>query len=144
MIIRLEGIRPGADRLKALRALRTFWYFCPPRQHPWGEPTHPSPKEAQEMLDRMPIALEICSDDLWRFREAFMLAVVPDPEPEPVVPHPHTFVTAAFIEWPEGSVEITGDAKDIADTIYALLERGVERDKIRVGVPIPCGGGPQA
>jgi hypothetical protein len=41
-------------------------------------------------------------------------------------------VPTATVLFPGGAMEVYGDAKDVADVIYRLLEEGHPRDKIRI------------
>jgi hypothetical protein len=139
MIIVLEEIR--TYRLQALRALRTLYYLDPAYEGDCqsSDPIQPGLKEAQEMLNSLPLAIWILPEDLPKFEEDFVVQsdqrMVPHAKPR-YAPNPEP---RAYIHFPDGMIAIYGDAKDLADAIYRLLGDGHLRDKIFVSTPGPTG-----
>lgn len=143
MIVRLEGLRQGTDRIKALKRLREIELRFPVNTaaYTW-HPTPIGPRDAQGMLANLPIEFEMSPMDLDRMSEVFILSIVDDGMQEgfdyPVIT---PFRPTTIIMWPEGRIEVNGNARDIADAIYRLLDEGIDADRIMVGTE-PDGGGP--
>jgi len=139
MIIVLEEIRTG--RLQALRALRTLNYVDPKYEEDCqcSDLIKPGLKEAQEMLNSLPLAVWILPEDLPKFEDDFIVQsdqrLVPHAAPR-YAPSPEP---RAYVHFPDGMVAIYGDAKDLADAIYRLLGDGHPRDRIFVSTPGPTG-----
>lgn len=134
MIIVLEKVR--TTRMKALRALRTLHYLDPSYENNIQrcDPIEPGLKQAQGMLNSLPLEFWILPESLPEFEEDFFLQIKPEPPPF----DPFGGI-CAHITYPHGEIAIKGDAKDIADTIYRLLAEGYPRESIYVCTPGPYG-----
>jgi hypothetical protein len=148
MIIALESIR--TNRIRALRALRTLHYVDPKYEEDCQcyNPFKPGLKEAQEMLDSLPLSARILPEDLSKFEEDFYIQVLSNPPSDydmlgDCVCGPDTSTYGpmpwAAIHFPGGVFAIGGGVRDLADTILRLLEDGHPEDKITIEL---LGGGP--